>query len=683
MKSLSTKIYSWLGLPIMVGMLVAMTACQDELADTTAPVVGDGKSMTIETSIAIPAMQRQMSRGTLGETPGEGLKLTIFEFDLGDNTDNSFLTNIYKAETTTTTGVENEGVVTFKFTVTATTKPKVLHFIVADEYKTWEFAPVADILSSLTVGGRDEETQASAETEAYWGRVEFPNGYNELDDDGKYKVDENNVPVLLDEVKELLTKVPVIRNFAKIRVTLDAAVENFELLGFDVVNIPTSGTVAPWNASDQTIPALLDASNAMKGYTQVSEIYSGILPGNALFRNTETDARGWNSSSENLNNSDAVYMYEHPYESSRRTYLIVHGRFTSGGVTTDGFYKLDIGRINDQGGFDYYNIIRNIDYNIVIKEVLAPGTSTVSEAIQRAPFNNLIAATETSSMLNVSDGKNMLVVNDTNHVIVTDTENVEVLYRYITDVTGAQEEHNEQVSVIGLEEGAVIHSYDDSQVYTDAAGARWKKIVIVPNAPTATVQTQDITIVDSQGLGRTIHLILRRPWQYALLKNADGTNSDVTATVAPGISNSFPFTATVTTPTPQTISAEVQQPLTVYFNLPDGLPEYMFPLEFYLEAKYQGIENNKIGTLVVTSGPSLFPDNEGITIQYVKTVTYNEYRYQYVGDGQSDIDFNSYNVDHTIRCRFLTIVAETATDCEILIHNPYFDPDTSVKFNRE
>lgn len=676
MKLLSNTIYKWLKVPAAVCAVAAMFACQNESPEVPPVVAGDGCTVTIEGSVAVPAMPVLNSRGALAETPGADLKLTLFEFDLGDKTDNSFLSNIYKAEVTSTTAVANKGIVNFKVTLLATTKPKVLHLVVADEYKTWEFAPVADILSSLTVGSTGNET------EAYWGRVEFKDGYNEVNEDGSYKVDENNVPVLLSEVKTKLTRVPVIRNFAKIKVSLDPEVTNFELLGFDVVNIPTMGTVAPWNSADQTIPALLDGTNNMKSYTAVSEIYSGILPGSAQFRNTETDAKAWTAASENMNNSDAVYMYEHPYESTRRTYLIVHGKFTTPDGSKDGFYKLDIGK-TDGGGFDYYNIIRNIEYNVVIKEVRAPGTTTVSEAIQRAPFNNLIAATETASMLNVSDGQNMLIVNDTNHIIVTDTEKVEVLYRYITGVTSTKEEHNELAHPIDLKAGPVIQSYDDTQTYTDASGAKWKKIVITPNTPTNTVKTQDFTIVDGNGLGRTIHLILRDPWHYAPLKNADGTDSKWIASVAPGSSNLFPFTETITTPDPQPISAQTQQPLTVYFNLPDGLPETMFPLDFYLEAKYQGIENNKIGTLVVTSGPSLFPDNDAITIQYVKTVTYNEYRYQYVGDGQSDIDFNKFNVDHTIRCRFLTITSEEVNDAEILIHNPYFSPDASVTFSRK
>ncbi|MDE6556460.1 MAG: hypothetical protein K2K55_05795, partial [Duncaniella sp.] len=601
---------------LCLSIVVGLTACQDDVKQPETVGTGDANTIVLQGSITVPDMPVITSRGALAETSGADLKLTIFEFDLGENTSNSFLSDIYKAEITApTTAVDNGTVVNFKVTLKSNSKPKVLHLVLADEYLTWPFAPVSDILAGLTVGSIGNET------EAYWGRVEFPKGYNELNEDGTFKTDEDGKPVLLEDVEKNLTEVPLIRNFAAISVTVSNDVENFHLIGFDVVNIPTSGTVAPWNPADQTIPALLGADKKMQNYADVSKIYSGILPAGAQLRNTETDAKTWNESTEALNNTETVYMYEHPYEASRRTYLIVKGEINVDGNWQPGYYKLDIGVIKEDGTFDYYNIIRNIRYNIVIKEVRAPGAASVGEAIERAPFNNLIAATETSSMLNVSDGQNMLIVNDTNHIIVKEGETVRVLYRYLENVTAATPTpNNSGAKVVGLERGAVIADFQTT-TYRDEAGADWVEIDITPNPPTSVVQTQDFTIVDDYGLGRTIHLILRKPWQYAPLKNKDGSDSKWQASVAPGISNSFPFTESITTPDPQPISTEIQQPLTVYFNLPDGLPESMFPLEFTLEALYQGIENNKIGTLVVTSGPSMFPENNGaIAIQYELTL---------------------------------------------------------------
>ncbi len=109
----------------------------------------------------------------------------------------------------------------------------------------------------------------------------------------------------------------------------------------------------------------------------------------------------------------------------------------------------------------------------------------------------------------------------------------------------------------------------------------------------------------------------------------------------------------------------------------------MFPLEFQLESKHQGIENNKMGTLLVSTGASLF-DPDRIAISYIKTLSYAEYCYNYVAtDTSNDVDINSPNTKHTVRCRFLTITAADDNDAEIMIYNPYFSPNATVQFTRQ
>ncbi len=656
-----SKLYMKLFSKCMLWAVAALvlSACQ---SDVVAPPKNESKgSLTVQGSIRVPDMPQIVTRGALGEKPANNLVLTVFEFDLGDTPAQSWLSNIYSEEVRLSdpTGVENGGVVNFQLTFKASTGAKVLHFFIADRALTSEHGSVATVLPNITSG------MPGAESEAYWGSKYFENGLCDVDADG-------NV-VLKEGVEDELQKIPMMRNFAKITVT-DAA-DNFELLGFDIVNVPTSGTIAPWNITTQTIPDLLNG-NAMKPYSDIVKDYTGITPLIAQFRNTEEQAKSWvDGANTNMRSLQARYMYEHPYESTRRTYLIVNGNFTnSDGTVTRGFYKLDIGKIDPATGtFDYYNIIRNINYNIRITSVLAPGVATVSEAITRAPFNNLIASTETSSMLNVSDGQNMLIVNDTNHIFVDGNQPVDVLYRYITDVTADNSpEANDIPHTVGLEPGTVIKEVGPKQTYTDPSGANWVKYTIYPNEPTDEVKTQDFSIVDNNGLGRTIHLVLRKPWQYAPI-TVNGTS--YSATIATGNDDSYQGA-------PQVISTQAGQELTVYFNLPDGLPETMFPLEFQLESKNQGIENNKIGNLLVHTGASLFDSNK-TAISYIKTVSYSEYKYNYIGDGSNNVDINSPNTKHTVRCRFLTITSTTDNNAEIMIFNPYFSPNASVKFVRQ
>lgn len=648
---------------ILLTSLMALCACQD-VQDEPSPDGGKTDGLTVTGSMVMPDMPQVESRGLLGDNPKVGLKLTIVEFDKGVDDEHSFLKNVYYPELKTTT---NNTIVYFSFTLKAATTPKELHLFVAGEYLHPEFGSVATILPQLTVG------KPGSEYEAYWGREVFPNGFTDIAGETDSK------PVLLDEVKEKLTLVPMIRNFAKITVTENLT--NFELLGFDIVNIPTSGTIAPWDQINSEVPDLLNG-RAMKSYSDISQIYDGIVPSIATFRNSELNAKGWttdnNQKLKSPNHSE--YMYEHPFESTRRTYLIVYGKYTDPtGTATYGFYKLDIGERNsDTGAFKYYNIIRNIHYKVVITGAYAAGARTVAEAIARAPFNNLIGAVETSSMLNISNGKNLLIVNDTNHIIVDENQTVDILYRYIENVTGTKTENNAVPRALGLDPGPVIKEVltENPVAYTDGNGVNWMKISLKINNPSSVVKTQSITIVDNEGLGRTINLILRNPWKYAKLKDNNGNESDYFATIAPGTRNLY------STPVPQNISRDKGESLTVFFDLPDGLPETMFPLDFKIESKNQGIENDKIGGLVVSSGPSLFnPDN--IAISYIKTVSYAEYKYQYVNDSSNDVDISKPNTNHTVRCRFLTInrVTNNSTD-EIMIHNFYFRPNASVTFKR-
>lgn len=633
-------------------MSVILYGCSNNYIESTLEDNLKADQTEITGFLSLPEMPELLTRGTFGETPGANLKLTIFEFDLGSDAAHSFLSHIYNAEISDPTNVGNNVRVKFKVTVNKTDNPKVMHLMLTDKQLTSQFGSMASILLDLST---------TDDNEAYWGTVEFPNGYNVKDDSGK------------DILNSKLTGVPLIRNFAKISVSENLT--NFQLLGFEVINVPLSGTIAPLDLATLKTPSLLTVDGSkMKQYKDID--YSGVIPGNASFGNTEAAARRWNNSK--VWTTGSRYIYEHPYESTRRSYLIIYGKYTApNNAITTGYYKIDIGDpTGDHGMFKYYNIIRNISYNVTINSVEAPGMATVAEAIDRAPFNNISASTETSTMLNISDNHNMLVVNDTNHIIIDDDQKIDVYYRYVKDLTGDKKEDNSIPYAVNLEKGPVIKDFTESITYTDDYNVNWKKITITCNNPDDVVKTQSFSIVDGNGLGRTINLVLRKPWKYPRLKYPDGSESDYYATIAPVKADLY------TTPVPQNISNKPGEHLTVFFDLPDGLPETMFPIEFQIEPKYQGIENDKVGNLVVNTGPSLFDPNI-VAISYIKTLTYMEYLYKYTDDDSNDVDITKPNTNHTVRCRFLTINSvENNSPGEIIIHCDYFKPDVSVQFKR-
>lgn len=656
MKGLKKYIYA-----LIPAVGLAFGSCsQEELVVPDSGEVITGETVTISGSVAVPGMEISQTRGQLGDTPKPNLQLTLLEFSKGTDATNSFLTNIYQAETTTTTAVQNGGIVHFTVELKLTTEPRILHLMIADDYVSCNYGSEAEILPSISVGF----TSDGLSHEAYWGCVVFENGYAQMTGDG-----DNQTATLLPEVKTSLTEVPVIRNFCKISIE-NKANDSFELYGFQLVNVPSSGTIAPYSVANQNIPSLLNG-NTMVDYATASSRYAGILPANVSFRNLESEIRAIDVNSNKWTQvGTPVYMYEHPFESARRTYMIVHGRYkTADGNTIKDycFYKIDLGSTKNatDGMFAYLDLLRNYNYNVVINSVKAPGYSTPSEAIDGTTFNNLSASVETKAMLNVSDGTNMLIVNETSHVFVTD-QPATFMYRYIKNVGAGQTVDNSVPQIKGLEAGAVVKSFTEPVEFTDAQGVSWMAVTITPNAPSATNRTQSFTVVDGNGLGRTISLVLHNPWNYS------------TADVYPGTNNTRPATGTGM----GTAGSAAGDALTVYFDLPDGLPEEMFPLRFQLEANPQNIENNPIGTLVVYTGPSLFESNNGVpAISYVKTVSWAEYNYLYKAGGGNEVDINSPNPNHTVRCRFRTITAGTGKT-EVIIHNPYF-VNTTATFTRQ
>lgn len=136
---------------------------------------------------------------------------------------------------------------------------------------------------------------------------------------------------------------------------------------------------------------------------------------------------------------------------------------------------------------------------------------------------------------------------------------------------------------VGLAEGDVIKSFSETEE------GEFKVITITPNEPTAVTKIQSFKIVDGNGLERTISLVLRVPWDFSDYIFQEGKNNE------PQGSDS------------QNISSSAGDAFTFYFNLPDGIPESVFPLQFKIEANPQCIENNPIGTLAVSTGESSLP----------------------------------------------------------------------------
>ncbi len=628
-----------------------------------SPSAGEG----VTVSLRVPEMLQQTTRA-FGDRPAAGLKLTVLEFEMGSDPTSSFLTKVYQGEVEGSTNEDNATAVDYRIPgLLITESPRVLHFVLAPEYMDARYASEAVVMTGLSV------TDAN---QAYWGRVEFPTGFGSIDEKGKASLN--------DDAKNRLAMVDMLRNFAKVTASVaESAQSRFELTGFELVNVPTAGTVAPYNLTAGSFPELVNPQTGkMRPYAEVGEQgegatpYEGVMPPNTGFRNLDTDFAPAAYGGRAQWSTSAAYMYEHPFESTRHTYVLLRGNYRESPTSAwqeNHYYKIDLVYNSEESGMtEYYNLIRNYDFHINVKSVVAPGAATPSEAIAGVSFNNISADVDARDMLQISDGSNIVEVSHT-HIVFTNDTPVEFLYRYFPVGGKSSEASNAELQTRQLQSGEVLASVGAAETFKDESDVIWVRQLLTPRQiEEGATRQQSFFVVDANGLGREIRMVAHVPYDYFNIQ------------VFPGAENDRPSGITGE----GTVSPLSKQDFTIYFDLPAGMPESIFPLTFTLESNRQNMDNNPIGTLVVTSGPTGFPKSETDAyevprIKYQKTISYAEYCYKTDSDNRLVTDVNGNyvaNTQHTVRCRLRTINALTElpgrpprTLTQVLISNPYFN----------
>lgn len=653
---------------------------KSQIKDGEAKIVGD--QVVLSSSIDVSDFKTVSTR-SFEDTPTlSDLRLYIVEFvDNGDPLTNT-LSAVYRPSK------EEAGTESVKYTVTLnkTDQPRILHLLaVADDNLEIPYGVESSVMPGLV---SRINTASGTSQDAYWRRLEFKKGYcTQVTNSETQKVEW----VINDDLKEKLIgkNIKLVRNFAKItvgvaeNVTVPDANTSFELKGFFVVNTPFRGTMVPYSSQGKYFPEFLNEDGTPLSYNEVAKNYSGISPANTTLGNqlTSEDAPvipDQNLTSyETIENGDtkkweclpSVYMYERPFNSINRTYIIVkgvyHNRITNP-EDKESYYKLDLGTNDENGIFRYYGILRNFNYFIRITGVATSGYATPQEAAEGTVYNNISFDIDTDHLINMSDGTDIIRVNLTTAVITDKDSVIEFRYAYKAGITGDNNGtyNNTLVSFIDLQPGAVIKSvseYDDSN-------SPWRTVKITCDDPSQITKTQEFTVVNKEtGLGRTITLVSHLKWdfenfhEYAGIwenypdtynglyrQDADGNKGDQIT----GLSN-----ATYS----DKVGTDVGSQFTIFFDIPDNIPEALFPLVFTIESNQQGLENEPMGTIVVSPGPSLFPDNGGDNrIQYNKSVTWTEYNSPLRMDVRDDNgtvigDPADGPVTHRVRCRFRTI----------------------------
>ena len=527
-----------------ISMMFVLAACShDNIGVEPNPEEG---AVLVNFSVQVPEMQ--VATRSFTDQKITSLHLLVFD-------ENGYF--VQAAEATGTFGVEKDKEYEFTAQLMQSPYKRVVHFIANSPkaVKEYEYGSETALINALTT---------SDSQDAYWQRVELPNG-----------ILEGN-----EEMATKFTEVPLVRNFVKISVDNKAAIFNYE--GIAVINVPNKGTVAPFNVNNGTYAAY----SAGIAYNTLNNAgYYGYEPSDMEIVNTDT-------SNPTFDTEHYIYERRQNQDDKDYTYVIIKGKYNNSETST--YYKVDIVDDNKEP----YNLLRNFNYVIKINSVLGPGYESADAAAKAAASNNISASIDTKNLLNISDGSSRLYVEYVNKVI-TKPGTFTLKYKYLPNIsdnntkTNYNKPANGDVDLSGVVDGDVIAEFSKASS-DDASG--WRTITFTTPETITETKLQTITI-KAGVLQREINLILCKP-----------------------------FVLTVTS-TP-TGSAALNADATVTLGLPAGLPAAIFPLEFVivetgLSISPDASKNNlPVRTSLNVNGQTV---SGGQYFGFVKKVEYSDY----------------------------------------------------------
>lgn len=736
----------------LAALLFLQTACVHEnLSDSGISASGDGQPVTLNFDVLLPDSRTVATRSTVldgvPENPDsdylDELKIYLFVFENYEN-NGTPATNymrevlcgdkIVPVQSGTKSDPEHQGRAFRQFSVTLenTSNNAIIHMVAtSDPTMEAQIEQIKD-RSELSIFYGTAGLYTQDPYEAYWKRIDLNMPINNANK---------------DKLQRALSHIMLTRNFVGVTLNVDLSnaenstetAKTFVLDGYILVNALDRGYVAAYNDSRDTFVDFQKGQDggAVPYESLIDAGYMGVRHPLSERENKDEDA-SWTESYADTDdpkiwNTDMKYTFERPYQSQHRTYLLLKGRF--GELGEPRYVKLDIGAIDGTelkvdgpfGVFDTYHLLRNIQYNVIIKEILTDkvGYKSIDEALSAPPANNVSTSVETGSLLNIYDGVDHMQVNVTKLIIVDDDNGdpypseADILWRYWldyrnnggslknsvvkwnqtgydfrtmpdpsgiiaswsgrnrkTDVTDEAPKH-----ITEYPDGVYRDENYDDCARIDDTGGEWWGFHLKFNRPTDIPKQKTIRLYNPFGLSRDVTLIMRRRWQF--VNNTPETEHNVE--VYPGYYSFEDNTMPEGIETMQQMREWYRQNyndvegkvgphrgahLTVMFELPEDLPEAIFPLDIKIEADRQNIENAYVGNAIVTTAPSLFEDVASLRLQFVKTVTWEYYH------GSGDASSKPHRI---VTARFRTttdvqMVGEVGDQAitNVRVGNPYF-----------
>lgn len=572
-------------LTILLLTLIVPAGCSDDIRPPSGAAVPDGVPVDIVTSAQIPELASPAGSRAMDDQPTidelrNTLRVNLFVFDPA-----GVMLQFIGPEDITIINIDPDtNRVHFKVrNIYSSSQPRRLHFVItsAPDLKA---IPGGEYIAAMA----GETTTLPAlivtdGTDAYWG-------FRDLD--------------YISANMELTVK--LIRNFVKLTVTSSANPATFRILGYTVVNRPSRGTIAPFIYRDHLFASFLNPDNSLMDYDEIiAQGYYGVNPAGSDISMTHTTAAEVEAALTESERAIAAgatdtpcYIYERTQSTITSagpdvmvTYVIVAAEYRGQRC----YYKIDIGH-DKEGKFGFYDLLRNFQYSIAITEVGGEGAATVADAMNGAAHNNLSTSVVTRDLFSIGYEGDKIEVSSTRVIFTEQNAAYDIRFRYTTpdgtpfnpallkvyDIADETVEYNmsgvTSTATRNIDlSGDVIRS---ATLLAEPGGTGWYilRVATAPVPADSRRLEQNIRIYysgGSAGLGRTVTLMLRRPWQLT------------------GITATSPGTALKAT-------------LDIAFDIPSGLSQSQFPLILTFESDKQNICALNGSPLTVATGRSGF-----------------------------------------------------------------------------
>lgn len=700
---------------IFLAAVIAFSSCVGtEIDGPGVPGSESDAKVTISFPISIPT--DGLSTRAMGNKPDvKNIFVAVFG---GGGYFNEWVPAEYDEDGTATQyATENEVVYNLKVKLTTSASRLSLHIIANSPLSEPPITGISSDDMEGVVMSKVRSKVGSEPNDAYWGKIILPFGVKDsvIVTNGveqPYLINGERVPTALTVAQFAhWNPIPLIRNFARIRVQKDAGLDNVTIDRIGLVYAPAEGPVAPilantytadmwgnpitvadgdettqfWNESflmdyeGKTIEQLGAAPYNFKGYSPADQTI-GTYPA-SLDEMTPWSEDNWQDT--------YLYLYERakPRSGQKPTRVIIHAK---NGSEDPKFYALDI--VDANGEPEAF--LRNFTYTLTVTDLaVGSGETTIAKAAD-ATAADVSQDQRAADLTEVSDGVALIAASYIDTTAIK-AGTYSVMYRFVPKISTNVENNNPSTTsspvgvsikvgynngVDGFVENAnsangnafssnpaiELNSNSTAKLYVrsgngwavataaqiaDASIEKWGHIIFT----TTTVDKDGNPVLDdgyyTKGFTKTIRII--------------GTKDDGSRLYRDVQVNLIPRKDMIVQCLDKYIEEKTGAEETVRIFIPSDITRSMFPLEFKIQPEAASLTPRDGDNLPVQSGKSIIPGKETQSaFHFIKTLSKSDY------EAARDTVISGVRMKY-FDCKFKSSKATSATT--VYVANEYFN----------